>query len=211
MTFNESHLLVEAVIVPNTKGFLKKMDTIRNEKLTFVYPFYSNEEELLSIINNIFNQSGVFFVKDNNSQGMQAITTKDGDIKIYINKNLYNVFTDDNRYRKFKQWFKNVITHELIHREQAKRIDWSKFKFTKHKTKTDYFKNKQELMAYARTIIDELFIKLKTYKKVIHFLRQPKRDVSELFDIYVEEVGDDKETINKLYKYLYEYLIKMDR
>lgn len=208
MRFN-NYLISEAVIIPTTKGYIDRLDKIRDNEDIVSYPFFNDTKSLLNLINNNFKKNSIYFVLTD-KQSLSASTSKNGNIKIYVNDNFYDVFVDDKKYYKFKEWLEKILNHELIHREQSKKVDWSKFdiKTTQSKSKKDYLSHEHEIMAYAKTTVDQLKSKLNFTGRILEFLRQPYENVSPVFDMYVNEFNKDSKVLKKFYKYIYEYIIK---
>ncbi len=200
--------MLEGVIRPNVKSHLSKLDSIKkNNSIYNVFDAggydYNDTESLIQVINKVFKQSDISLVKHNK---IGAHTDNTGKITISITDNFYDEFT--NNYYDVRVFIKTMLNHELIHREQLKKVNWSTYK---HKqsfdNKKEYYRNDHEVMAYARTIIDELTNKLYSTDKVLDFLQRPKSDISSYFDEYMSVFSKDNKTIKRLYKYMYEYLV----
>ena len=71
-----------------------------------------------------------------------------------------------------------------------------------------YLSHRHEVMAYAKTIISELQKKLRFDGDVLRFLQQPKPGANALLDKYLQTFDRNSGTIKRLYKYMYEYIIK---
>lgn len=207
--FDDVTFVSEAVILVSVSDFIKELDKVKNNDSYNVngnqkYNLFSDTKSLIKILNKEFKKHDITF--SNQKSKFSAITDKNGKIIIFVNDMFYNIFT--NNYEKFRNSFETILKHEIIHREQSKRIDWSKYEFQKQKTIKDYYGNKQEIMAYSKTIVDHLFKIYKTNNWVLNFLRNPKTGISNIFDDYLKIFEKDSVQIKRLYKYMVEYVIK---
>lgn len=193
--------LHEAVIEPTTTGFIDNLKSIKDS-----WQSPDTTEELLDDINYYFNEHDITFVIKKSK--FLATTNKNGKITINVNNNFIDIW--NNNFDRFIDNLKIVLNHELIHREQSNRINWKNFVFkpSKDKTKIEYFGDKHEIMSYAKTITDRLYRKYYSTKNVLKFLRNPVRNVNNFYDDYIDMFGKDHKVIKKLYKYMYEYMIK---
>lgn len=206
--FDDFTLLDEAVILVSVYDYLKELDSIKeNDSYNFngnqKYNSFIDTESLITVLNKEFKSHNIIFL--NKKSKFSAITDKNGSIRIFVNDLLYDIFT--NNYQKFRDVFESILKHELIHREQSKRINWSKYDFKNQENVKDYYSNKQEIMAYAKNIVDQLYRIYKTNNWVLDFLRHPKAGVSSRFDTYIKLFKKDSNEIKRLYKYMYEYVI----
>lgn len=109
------------------------------------------------------------------------------------------------------QKLKIMVNHELVHREQYKKIgnkiNTILLNKLQHKTHTmdplkQYFKEPREIMAYAKTIVDELE-KHFSKEDILECLRSGYA-VSPTQSLYKKIV--DNKTYKKLLKYIYQYV-----
>lgn len=193
-------LFCEAAIVPDIN---KHTNIFDNKHFNNMVKLCNSNDEFISLLNQVFKGSKIKFVYKTVREFDGNI--KDGIITIYVGDNVLSNFINHNT--KFMNTLRVTLSHELIHREQQKRIDWSKY----HHHKSDIsgnIDNKQEIMAYVRTIIDKLMNVYGNYKKkVIEFLQKPKNGVVREFDMYIDTFGGDSDIVKRLYKYMYEYTI----
>lgn len=208
--FDDFTFLDEAVILISVDDYLKELDSIKdNDSYSFngnqKYNSFIDTESLITVLNKEFKKHNIIFL--NKKSRFSAITDKNGIIRIFVNDLLYDIFT--NNYHKFRDAFESILKHELIHREQSKRIDWSKYDFKNQENVKDYCSYKYEMLTppNARNIVDQLYRIYKTNNWVLDFLRHPKAGVSSRFDNYIKLFKKDSNEIKRLYKYMYEYVI----
>ena len=117
----------------------------------------------------------------------------------------FMMFRDD--FLGFLWRLEITLKHELVHREQLKRIDLSKYNFVVNKDEKKYLSNKIEMMVQASEIVD--WLEYKFYKKgaIIKFLQNPYTGLVLSLDKYLECFKNDKKIINRLYKYMYDYIV----
>jgi len=193
-------LFCEAAIVPDTKRYI---DVFNNKHFNNMVKLCNSNDEFISLLNQVFKGSEIKFIH-------KPVRKFDGDtiddiITIYVGDNVLSNLI--NHPKKFMNTLRVILSHELVHREQQRRIDWSKYYHHKSGIKGN-IDNKQEIMAYARTIVDKLMNVYGNYKKnVIKFLQRPKDGVVTEFDMYIDTFGNDSDTVKRLYKYMYEYTI----
>ena len=190
-------LLYEAVIIPDIKGYMLKFDSLFGKSTYYDYPKLNNQsfDSILQSLNRVFLKDKIFFIKSFKWEGE---TNRNGQILIKL--------PDFNRNK-----FEKILFHELIHREQLKRIDWSSYKIKPIKTERGYYKSDKELMAYANTTIKELkqyYGDLTASFNILSFLYKPRLGISDVFDKYIKLFYNNKKILNRFYKYLYEYAIK---
>jgi len=193
-------LFCEAVIVPDIKRY---MDIFNNGHFNNMVKLCSDNDEFISLLNQVFRGSGIKFIYKTVREFDGII--RDGVIVIYVGDNvLYNFINNNNR---FMNTLRVILSHELVHREQQRRIDWSRYYHHRSGVRGN-IDNKQEIMAYARTIIDKLMNVYGNYKKnVIKFLQRPRDGVVKEFDMYINTFDKDSDIVKRLYKYMYEYTI----
>lgn len=193
-------LFCEAAIVPDTK---KHMDVFDNKHFNNMVKLCNSNDEFISLLNQVFKGSKIRFIY----KPVRELdgSTRDGIITVYVGDNVLSNFVNHNT--KFMNTLRVTLSHELVHREQQKRIDWSRYYHYKSDVKGN-IDNKQEVMAYARTIVDRLLVVYGDYKKkVIGFLQRPKNGVVKEFDMYIDTFDKDSDVVKRLYKYMYEYVI----
>lgn len=198
-------MLYEAVLFPSITKHLNKLDSVSKKggyHRGMIY--YTSTDTLIDTLNDIFFKDFITFVV---STKRNATTDNKGNITINVSSNFYDIFVND--YNTIRDNISYILTHELVHREQVKRIDWSKYNKKDIVTHKDYMGNKQEIMAFARNTIIELRSMFKWQEnKIFDFLRTPVSDISDTFDIYINHFKNDKKVMNRLFKYMYQYLIE---
>lgn len=103
--------------------------------------------------------------------------------------------------------FKAILRHEAVHRGQAERFKsknpQSNF-LTNIKDISSYINNKQELMAYAQSLSDNLKDYYKDRNKILKVIKT-KSDPD--LRIHLRKLKDDK-TRQRFLQYLYQYITK---
>jgi len=195
--FYSIYTLLEKVIKVSVYDYIRTFNDIHS--------FY--KENIIEELNKSFKKSRLYF-KKSKEKGINGIaggeTFPNGKIVIKVNDSFEDNFIN-NRKNTIKT-LADVLSHELIHREQFKRIDWSNYKIDEPKTIGQYLADKHELMAWAKQITDELLLKFYFPKKALKFLHNPKKGVCDSFDTY-NEIFKNNKKMHELYKYMYEYLL----
>ena len=199
---DDDFFLTEAIINVDVESYLKPL---KDWEIETEINQCEDTSCFISILNRIYNKKNIYFYIKPNSK-YSGKTLKSGKINIFLGINsllLYNTKKD-----KFIEKIKIILEHELIHREQSKKINWDNYHIKHPVNKTEYLANKQEIMAYAKSIVDQLHKKFIVNKKILDFLQSPTKGESNYLDQYIENFGNDDKAIKRLYKYMYEYLIK---
>ena len=82
-----------------------------------------------------------------------------------------------------------------------------------HPNQIDYYADKDEIMAYAWTIYDQLKSQNLTHSKIIEII-QNNIDVSELCPVlqkYRRLFSVNSSVLKRLYKYVYEYVVTLEK
>jgi hypothetical protein len=178
-----------------------------------------NKNDLLFKLRSIFNIKDILFMgvdkisfifpefnKDNYTiikYGIiGAFIASDLTIYVIINEEelLHNLYK--NKLNTLYE-VKKVLNHELVHREQYKRMGNKLYYIlTNVKSKT-YLDNPREIMAYAKTVTDEL---MKNFKKeeIIDFLRSGTTITTRHKDIKQKV---QPKNYKKFLKHMYNYII----
>lgn len=217
---NYNHFLNEATLIGQDISYKIEeiRSTINEEKF--------DENLLKKYLNWVFRDDHIYFCnqetaseifsnykyRDNSSHlGMIfATTSPEGYIFIIVNDKelLYSIYEDMSN-TLFK--IKSVINHELVHREQYKKIGNKTFQIIsnmRNNKKHNYNEEPRELMAYARNIYDELN---KYFEKdeILDYLRSGGYTLSSTQKFYKENV--DEKSYRKLLKHLYNYVTNQVR
>ena len=194
----------EGVIFVDSKSYIERIDKVNIKRFNMTCL-----NDVLSFLNSEFNIMDVYFKAVSSKTVMDAKTNlKSGVITIMISKELfYNKISSD--YKWFLKKFKRILDHELIHRVQGQKINFNKIK-PLHQDTNDiekYLSNKQEIMSYAKNIIEDLLRKQGTPEKVLKLLQNPPLNINKDLKNYLLNFELGSKTMKKLYKYMYEYLI----
>lgn len=130
------------------------------------------KDELLISLTKIFDDLNIMFTNKNYISMMFSNFNKDNynyneygiegafissDLKIYIFANENSLLT--NLYKDTENTLvtiQKILNHELVHREQYKKIGDKLYYLLTQKNKISYYNNPREVMAYAKTVSDEL-------------------------------------------------------
>jgi hypothetical protein len=137
-------------------------------------------------------------------------------IYIMCNDDILDIFYDDKTWVKFQKGLEVFIAHEMIHREQYKKIKanvspeilkkvQSKMA-TNNLTLDEYLPIQMELVAFASEVVRDFKLNGYTKNDIEVFLRKPTKqllNVSQSFKMYYEAYKDgiiNKEVYNKYLK-----------
>lgn len=199
-TWSLDNPLLEKVIIPDIDEYIK---VFSNNDFENMVNKCDNYEDFIGLLNHVFKSNNIKFIfKPSRKNDAE---TKNRIIFIYVgDKILYNFL---NKNKQFINTIRVILSHELIHKEQQEKIDWSNYyhKISSIKGNID---NKQEIMAYSNTVVKKLSIKLGGYKlRMLKWLQKPQSGVILEFDIYLNNFDKNHKVIKRLYKYMYEYII----
>jgi len=180
-----------------------------------------DECDLLLILKNIFNSKDILFTNVNRLSVLFPELKKDNYINneygikgAFISTNLkIFVIIDEKELlcnlheNKNNTLFtiKKILNHELVHREQYKKMgDKLNFIISNEKSKT-YLDNPREIMAYAKTVIDELQ-RFFNKEQIIYFLRNGNTITNTQKNIKNKV---KPENYKKFLKHMYNYITKI--
>ena len=170
-----------------------------------------------STFNFVFKYSQYDSTNDKDKSGINELqfakSTKDNSFAIFVwyNEYLANILIGGN-FRRFKEKFLILSEHELIHVAQyiSVQTDEIRDKIFKSKDNTDFIKylsNKHEIMAYAKTIIEELRFGGYKNSDILNAIKYRQNEKSQILDTYIYHFEyKDEEVLHRLYKCIYEYL-----
>ena len=212
--------LEEAVIRPTLylSEFEKIIYSLNNKYKNFDFKY---PEKVIELLNKEFNKYLVFFNytgefcsnseidKYGNEAFFKSAYNPEGSLNIFLEcyVSIDNIFKDDLIY-KFLGEFKQLIGHELIHRQQQ--INRNFKRSSKNIiSDVDYYSDKMEIMSYAWQYIETLRFYGYTNNDILKYIKNKNPEYSlEDFDIrnhYYTIFGDSNEF--KLFnKYCYDYL-----
>ena len=122
--------------------------------------------------------------------------------------------------KKFLRDIQDTIRHELVHKGQhSKRPDYMSGPDDgrdKRNMRTDYLSRPEEIEAFALNIADQL-VRAKRSKKGALDLLRTVRNTSQMRDKvgnllspelsgYMQDIGDNREVMNRLYKKIFQYI-----
>jgi len=226
---NFKNFIKESVLTgQDVSGYLQTLsDKIKNED-RITEPF-----KLIELLDSIFGEEIFFIGLEDfkqitpdyaNTKGVDGIY---GAVTFTLNPFPIFVIVDevkflDNIYNKTDEMIshiKQTLDHELVHREQYKKIGdkvLSIFSGKVQKVDNKYLENPMELMAYAKQIITELE-KSNTKDEILNFLRngitlsKTQSDYKGLMNMKTPEYPNgyvSEKAYKRLLKYMYQYLTK---
>ena len=135
----------------------------------------------------------------------------DGVYVVYNTVALQQSFFTTLDFRTFAERLATFVRHEVVHLGQIARQKENGYHQHQHEPDVDvmdeegYLTNPQEMMAMARTIIDELRNQF-TPKQVAHIIRTPQQGMSRLLDKYYLYLKPGSAPRRQFFKYLFAYL-----
>ena len=189
--------IFENIIEPDVSFFDKRILLLKN----FVQK-EQNVKKNIEFANRIFEDYNIIFKLE---PLYNANTTKNGIIQLYIKPDFFFDLVDN--FEAYSQMIKELLTHELIHKEHANRV--SK-KFDKFSNKYDlgsdkYLAHTHEVMAYAKQAIFELRDHHYRNKDIYDAINLGAPD-GTIMDEYQTKFKNNRKTLNLFYKYIYMYL-----
>lgn len=131
---------------------------------------------------------------------------------VWCNTNIVEAYQN---YNEFKAQFEKFLKHEIIHREQQRRINNEKVidKIIKlsRQSQIKYYGSKQEIMAYAWQIIFDFRIAGKPDEIIKQLISKDSfvaNRFSKPLEAYKTLFEKDSDVLKLLYKYIYMYLDK---
>lgn len=125
---------------------------------------------------------------------------------IVVEDEFYNDFKETKKAlsdRSFKSLLHEILNHESIHKEQDIRSGGKSYDLTRSPSKPkEYFSHYTEIMAYARSTVDQMLSKGYTKEEMLSDLRRNRLD-SWIPNIYNQM---DPATMKRYRKYVYEYI-----
>ena len=195
--------LLEKISIPNTDFVSKILWDLKHNELASEKMIDLSEEEIISLMNDKFKEHNIGFApvyqyndsirqmatKEFKKLGIGgALTAVDGTIVIIIMSEFFENFDDKYEGRIFKRFvaaISELVGHELIHREQFKKMNPKYLEELAKKIDApvglggtmypfEYYGNEKEISAFANQAIDDL-VRHKFVKSTIEdFLKNPK-------------------------------------
>lgn len=189
--------IFENIIEPNVEFFDKRIKLVRD--------FSKRNNKILDIIkfaNRTFFEFNIEFKLDNM---YTANTTKNGKIQLYLKPDFFVDFVYN--FEEYANMIKELITHELIHREHANRVSkkFNKFSSIYDLGSDKYLAHKHEIMANAKQAIFELRSAHYRNKDIYDAINLGAPDGMIMSD-YQNKFRNNRKVLNLFYKYIYMYL-----
>ena len=206
-----------SLVIDEMRIFLKWH---KNE--SFKYAF-----KICSLLNKQFAKYNFEFIERNEEgydliSGLDEAVTLPNNFKIifYCNMILKDLFIHEEIQKQFLIDFDKLLGHELIHRgqfldTQDSHLRAEIFKVrpentykNKHDYNLAYFSRKEEIMAYAWMIIEELRFNGYTVDKILKVIKSDTivKNTASMLDVYKSIFTIEDAQLKRLYKYMYEYI-----
>lgn len=117
---------------------------------------------------------------------------------VYNKRFFYNI-------NEMLQEFIKMLRHEGVHRSQVDKYVEHDIKETDVSNTVEYLSHPREIMAMARTIVDEL----KEHPRELEYFKKTKRinnKICPTLDFYKHNFANDDAVYKRLMKYVYQYL-----
>jgi hypothetical protein len=215
-------LLSEAVQRPH--NYLKLIEG-KLEKYKKYFLKQNNGIDILFKLSSIFKKNNIKFIADEknfhyNYFGINGASTSPDifrTIEVYCYpKAILDLSKNEKNFDLFVKILLNYLGHEFVHRMQTVDIKneelLKKLFSTNLKNKQKYLSKKLEIMGYAWTIIEEFRFMGYTDKEILNVMRTPKsiksigRTEPSVYKEYKKLFYDNDEILNRLHKYMYEYI-----
>jgi hypothetical protein len=214
---NSLELFQEAVISPENHitEIIEKVRQLKKHFKTFGSRLDLNE--IQRSLNKVLEFDKILF-KYSPVNNERFITTGGINIKsqlifIFYFSNLLTIANSEENFNNFILQFKEILGHELIHREQSLRIENEEIRnkmLTKSKADNKkYLGSKQEIMAYAWQIIYSFKLTGKSSSTIANILKADnivKFKFNGMLKEYHKNFEINEDPLKLLYKYMYMYL-----
>jgi hypothetical protein len=204
-----SDQLFEAVINPEeyTDNLVEILD--KNKK---ILEQQTHPEDLCKLLSNLYYSHKIIFKVFSSDNNLMIYSGSSDDENIYIRCTPAIIEAYD-KYEEFKNQFEKYLKHELIHRYQfLKMKSDSVIKQIIRKSRRDqisYYGSPQEIMAYAWQIINDFRMTGKSDEVIKQLISKDSfiaTRYSAPLEMYKRLFQENSEVLNRLYKYMYEYL-----
>jgi hypothetical protein len=211
----------EKVLNVNTKPI---MNDLKSAKSDIVDQNLGNLQ-IASILNNKLRKHRITFTQEfgsptNSSKAEVGLiggaTLIDGSIEVHFMDSFYETFEDDYLWDEFIIVVEQIIEHELVHREQFKRIKNPEVLdrlAVDPEDSVEYYSSKIEQMAMAKQAVKEFQTIgyenndiLKRVKQPFSNKVTPGREESDVFWNYTELFYPNDKALKGFLKYMYGYL-----
>lgn len=197
--------------------------TLINAKIKHIKTLdIKTESKLVDVLNLLFKHEDIEFKLDlsragTNGCGGGTIGYRDNSLIVFINIVANAVKFLKKKFPLFAMTLSSIIEHELIHKDQLSKTPKNaaiKASSAIHGQADAYFANKNEIMAYANTIVRELQGAGHTDKDILEIIKHATMYRDEMIPpalrIYLDKFYNTPKVLNRIYKYMYAYLTKED-
>ena len=180
--------------------------------------------KLVQVLNTLFGHEDIEFELVQNKEGKNGIVGgtmgyrgKQVVCVVYLDKNALNILKKD--FPTFALELSHTLEHELVHVGQYEKVPVDiatrNNKDISDTSKNAYFANKQEIMAFANTIVREFQALRYEDSEILDIIKHVKEYGPEdherfpkAFRTYLGRFQNEPKVLNRLYKYMYQYLTK---
>jgi hypothetical protein len=117
-------------------------------------------------------------------------------------------FKNSEKFKKFKDFCDKVARHETVHMQQAGKIQApNEYELPDMSNRETYLADKREIMAYARTSVDEMIQAKMSPEKIRKELGKKNPSIkSHAYNLYLNTFGPDHKIFKRFLKSVYQYL-----
>ena len=178
--------------------------------------------DVVNILNDIFFQHSIYFdidARESNRDDYAKVGVVEGyiddklNIHIILNNDIWEELDDSQWFKSFLNVLDSIISHELVHREQLTRS--SEIKSVNMASNFTYLSDKREIMANAKSAVNEFLNVGYSKKQILQKLREPQNreinpgiEESEVFWQYTEHFDFNDPVMKLFLTYMYQYLTK---
>lgn len=211
---NMHYFMNEAVI--HTEKYLFQLEAKLLKVNKEVFKLKTSKEVCKYLTNYLSPYNIVFTIVEENKTSKYGIirgrTLYNLNIIIFCTNNVIDYFKSIDAYNLFKETALLALSHELVHRGQYLQVKkhahiGNEIKIN-DKNDLKYYRRKDELMAFANMIIEELRFNEYNDEDIIQGIKYDifESEDSEFLNFYKVNFFNERQILNQLYKYMYEYL-----
>lgn len=207
---NDYLSLIEEVILKN-KNTIFKLNSIKINRFLISLSLILKKYAIKFKIDNNNEKSNYYGISN-----AETLSDRKNTIIIYCNDQVSDINKNDKYFSLFLIGLLDILGHEIIHRLQVINIKdkeilkklSSKDRYSQEK----YLSDKTEMIPIAWQIIEQFrFLKYSDNKILEIMQKHQHKDllhikIPEVYRAYINIFYNDKKVLNRLHKYMYEYL-----
>jgi hypothetical protein len=210
--FDKEISLSESVIHVNK--YINILQNIIKQEQNNIFNF-EEDEERFEYFKKIFITYKIKFETRNDfiNGGTREGRSYKENIFIFVGYNILDYFENDVQFNLFKKRLLLVIGHELVHRGRyyARTSDFINFyAYEDDKKELQYYKNPEEIMAYAWMGIENMRYNGYNDTKILQKIKDQNVSPAEMgvSHIYISDLKEkDYSSYKRFLKYMYQYLM----